>query len=65
MSSKRRIRRNQCGRKVRHSDEAQARRAIWRLKQAYGDAPLAYMNTYRCPHCGAWHIGHARPGAKK
>ncbi len=29
MSSKRRIRRNQCGRKVRHADEAAARRPIY------------------------------------
>ena len=33
MSSKRRIRRNQCGRKVRHADEAAARRAIFKLAQ--------------------------------
>lgn len=65
MSSKRRIRRSQCGRKVRHPDEATARRAIHKLRLAYGDAPLGYMNAYRCPHCGGWHIGHAHPGAKK
>lgn len=64
MSSKRRIRRNQCGRKVRHDDEAAARRAIWKLAQAYGGA-LGYMAAYRCPHCSGWHIGHANARARK
>ena len=63
MSSKRRIRRNQCGRKVRHADEAAARRAIWKLAQAYGGG-LGYMNAYRCPHCSGWHIGHANARSK-
>ena len=64
MASKRRIRRNACGRKVRHADEAQARKAIWALKQAY-QGVLGFMNAYRCKFCGGWHIGHAHPGAKK
>ena len=65
MSSKRRIRRNACRTKVRHADQASARRAIWSLRQAYGDAPLGFMNAYRCQFCGGWHIGHAGPGAYK
>ena len=64
MSSKRRIRRNQCGRKVRHADEAAARRAIWKLAQAYGGG-LGFMQVYRCPHCSGWHIGHANARSKK
>ena len=64
MSSKRRICRNQCGRKVRHADEAQARKAIHQLRRAYGDAPLGFMNAYRCQFCGGWHIGHANARSK-
>lgn len=63
MSSKRRIRRNQCGNKARHPDEAGARVAIYKLVQAYGGA-IGFMQPYRCPHCGAWHIGHASKKSK-
>ncbi|MFV0678969.1 hypothetical protein [Ottowia sp.] len=61
MSSKRRIRRNQCGRKARHPSEAGAKVAIAKLRRAYGGA-IGYLNAYKCPHCGAWHVGHARGG---
>ena len=44
--------------------QAAARRAIWKLAQAYGGA-LGYMAAYRCPHCSGWHIGHANARAKK
>ena len=28
------------------------------------DAPLGFMNAYRCQFCGGWHIGHADRRAK-
>lgn len=64
MSSKRHIRRNQCGHKARHPDEQGARIAIFKLAQAYG-GKLGLMRAYKCPHCGAWHIGHADTRAKR
>jgi hypothetical protein len=58
MASKRRIRRNQCGKKKRYSTEQAARHAIWVLSKTAG--PIGYMNVYRCGFCSQFHIGHAR-----
>ncbi|MDR1162721.1 MAG: hypothetical protein LBM17_02640, partial [Candidatus Accumulibacter sp.] len=55
MASKRRIRRNVCGRKIRHATEAAARAAIRSLRRA---GVLAALTPYRCPFCGQFHVGH-------
>ena len=56
MASKRAVHRKQCGNKVRHptqTEAAGARRALIKQKGWTGT-----INTYRCPFCGGWHIGH-------
>lgn len=56
MASKRAVRRKQCDGKVRHPTQAvaaNARRALIKAKGWTGT-----INTYRCPFCGGWHIGH-------
>lgn len=55
MSSKRRVRRNQCGAKVRHATHADA---MLHLRSLRSRDPL---NAYRCAFCKGWHVGH-RPG---
>jgi rubrerythrin len=50
-------RRRQCGEKVRHATEAEARREAELLSQEHGK-PFA---VYRCPWCGQWHVGSRRP----
>lgn len=59
MSSKRRIRRNACTRKVRHADSQGAAIAIKQLAKRMGGM-LGLMQSYKCQFCGGWHIGHAR-----
>jgi hypothetical protein len=53
MSSKRRHRRKACTGKTRHVDLAAAREAALRAR-GRGHR----VNTYPCPYCGGWHIGH-------
>jgi hypothetical protein len=49
---------SQCIGKAKHPDRgaaiAQARKT--------GDSSI---QEYRCPHCGAWHVGHAVPWVAK
>lgn len=61
MASKRRLRRNQCGSKVRHASEHAAHLAIRTMRRQAGGA-IGYLNAYMCPHCGGWHVGHASTG---
>ncbi|CAM5457348.1 hypothetical protein TMEC54S_03488 [Thauera mechernichensis] len=56
MSSKRRIRRRSCKRKIRHVSEADARHHIAALLNRKGWT--GRMNAYRCPFCNGWHVGH-------
>lgn len=56
MSSKRRIRRKSCTRKIRHATEADAREHIGALVRRKGWT--GRMNAYRCPFCNGWHVGH-------
>lgn len=62
MSSKRALRRAQCGHKVAHaSKEAavkEASRLRWRDSVAL--ANTWKVDAYHCAHCGAWHTGHER-----
>lgn len=59
MSSKRRIRRNACTRKVRHATQEGARVAIKVMVKRMGGM-LGYMQSYKCQFCGGWHIGHGQ-----
>lgn len=54
MSSKRRIRRNQCGSKVKYETAAQARSVAHSLHQKTGEA----WQGYRCSFCDGHHVGH-------
>lgn len=65
MASKRRLRRRKCTNKVRYATEQAARSAsagLARHEQALG-LNSRWINAYRCPHCGGWHVGHS--GAKR
>lgn len=60
MASKRRLRRQlartqerQCGDKERLT-HAEAKGKAGRVTYQTGER----MGSYKCPHCGAWHIGH-------
>lgn len=55
MASKRAIRRKRCKGKQRYPDELAARAAI---RAAYARGVLSHLSPYRCPFCGAMHIGH-------
>lgn len=50
MSSKRRIRRRSCTKKVRYATRADAREVAKRL----------HITTYHCQFCNGWHIGHTK-----
>lgn len=56
MSSKRRIRRKVCGKKVRHASHEDALNHIGDLRRK-GKA-YNYMVPYKCPFCGGFHVGH-------
>lgn len=58
MSSKRRLRRRTCERKVRHASEQDGLAALRSLRRS-GDNDV--MNVYHCRFCGGWHTGHT-PG---
>lgn len=62
MSSKRRLRRKQCGDKTRHSTAADALTHIRNLKDRR--RINGTVNAYRCRWCGGYHIGHA-PGSAR
>lgn len=59
MSSKRAQRRKACTGKARHATQAGAQIALRQLRRQHGHT--GQLSAYRCPHCGAWHIGHT-PG---
>lgn len=56
MSSKRRLRRNACGRKVRYASQDEALAALIALKR--GRPETGYLTPYRCPFCNGFHFGH-------
>lgn len=43
----------QCGNKKRHLDQASADRSVAILNKGGN-----YFNSYECPYCNRWHIGH-------
>lgn len=61
MSSKRRLRRRECERKVRHPNHRAATYALHHtgaarvLPQGAG-----HLHVYQCRNCGGWHVGHER-----
>ncbi len=55
MSSKRHVRRSQCGEKVKHISASAAFAAIRALRRDKGEVGLTY---YECHVCGCWHVGH-------
>lgn len=57
MASKRRIRRNHCGRKLKFATEQLAKRAIGSLVRSSG--PIGYLRPYKCRFFGFFHFGHA------
>ncbi len=58
MSSKRRIRRRSCTRKVRHLSPEAGQAAVRVLHARHGYD--GRMDVYRCPFCNGYHVGHAR-----
>ena len=69
MSSKRKIRRKECGEKIKHLTLGSALIHLQVLKARYNDSG---MRAYGCRVCGGWHIGHKpttihayNPGADK
>lgn len=46
----------QCGQKVRHGSEGEARIHAAEMQKKTGEA----FNTYRCKVCGSFHVGHRR-----
>ena len=55
MSSKRRIRRKQCGDKRRYEIQEEASRVLWTLRNKRSEA-----TAYKCQWCGKFHIGHSK-----
>ncbi len=49
------IKSGECGRKARYTTRVDAAGAVF-LLTADGKAK-GEQRPYRCPHCGAWHVG--------
>lgn len=60
MSSKRRLRRKACGRKVRHTSKGNALIALSRMSPGKQDV----MSAYKCQFCGGWHIGRVKAAVR-
>jgi hypothetical protein len=54
MSSKRRVRRKQCGTKIKYATQAEA--------EAHQHGGL---RPYRCDYCGKFHLGHTPAKVRK
>lgn len=68
MASKRRLRRQTCGHKARHTSEENARKAVVGMRrEGYALPDATYqMSIYRCKVCGFHHVGHQlREGIEK
>lgn len=48
----------ECGTKIPHRSRGAALKQIRSLIQAGTNGRA--MQAYRCPHCGAWHVGHRK-----
>jgi hypothetical protein len=60
MSSRRAIRRQMCGNKVRFASLKEALAA--RRNMAVNGANVTRLNAYRCRYCGFFHLGHIPAG---
>ena len=56
MASKRRVRRQQCGNKIRHTSEAAAALHVDSLRYAQ----TVNVQAYHCPFCHHWHVGRRK-----
>ncbi len=54
MASKRRLRRNACDGKKRHSNKDEALTAYRNVRRRHGR-----MRAYQCKWCNGWHLGHS------
>jgi hypothetical protein len=64
VSSKRRLRRRACERKVPHKSWAAARWAADRHGTAPNDGSLTIV-IYQCPFAEHWHTGHGKAAARE
>lgn len=55
MASKRRLRRNGCGHKMRHLNQAAA---LAHSRSLYHNKGETRLNVYHCKWCGGYHVGH-------
>jgi hypothetical protein len=55
MSSKRRLRRRECGNKIKYPSADEARFTAYKLSDRYKDDRLSF---YKCLWCGKWDLGH-------
>lgn len=58
MASKRRIRRKQCGRKMRFDSHDLAAAAMFKLIVS-GKKNGGWLHVYKCRFCHGYHFGHA------
>ena len=49
-----------CAKKKRYPTQPDAVRAAARRVRK-----VAYLRTYRCPHCAGWHLTHKHPGGDR
>jgi len=54
MSSKRRLRRRSCEKKVRYESQGHARAAVRELARKFA---AVQCEPYQCHFCGGWHLG--------
>lgn len=58
MASKRAKRRRECEKKKRYSTEKEASAMRWHIGEKN---PAKHpRHTYKCPHCGGYHIGRGK-----
>lgn len=57
MASKRRVRKKQCGSKIKYKSEKLALSALILLKK--DKDLLDYFTVYRCKFCKSFHFGHS------
>lgn len=55
MSSKRHLKRRQCGGKIRYPDKD----AVWATRRGLGERGKP-LHPYYCPWCKGYHLGHKR-----
>jgi hypothetical protein len=59
MSSKRRLRRKKCTRKIKHDSEDAALAIIKKMRKT---GTTKRLRAYKCNFCGGWHVG--QPNAR-